>query len=375
VKPQNLLFDADGRLVVADLGIARAAYEDSLTASGELLGTASYISPEQAMGEPATPASDRYSLAIVAYELLTGSRPFGGASFAEQALQQVESEPDAPSMRVPGLPRAVDDVLLKGLAKDPGARWGSASELAMALAQAMEGETWESPVTARATAPDPPATPPAQSSTRAAPLIDPDRRWPREMPVSRSRRLRIPLVAIAAALALALVAGAALLATGEDGDGGGGRGEGERATKERGGTDRQANGKSSKGSARERSAPTRTAPSTPAPRAPAAPSVQSPATPATSGSQSAAALNDQGYGLMQSGRYQEAIPVLQRAVAKFAEDSSDLTYAYALYNLGRSLRLAGRPAEAVPLLERRLRFPNQRGVVRRELAAARAAAG
>ena len=78
---------------------------------------------------------------------------------------------------------------------------------------------------------------------------------------------------------------------------------------------------------------------------------------------------------MSAGRYEEAIPVLQRAVAAFPEGSNDLTLAYALYNLGRSLRLAGRPDEAIPILERRLRFNNQRGAVKKELAAARRAAG
>jgi serine/threonine-protein kinase len=76
---------------------------------------------------------------------------------------------------------------------------------------------------------------------------------------------------------------------------------------------------------------------------------------------------------MNQGRYDQAIPFLRRAVAAYPTGSTDLTYAYALYNLGRSLRLAGRPAEAIPYLERRLRIDNQRGVVRRELAAARAA--
>src|SRR5687768_1458399 len=72
VKPRNLLFDDRGRLVVADFGIARAAFEEALTVSGELLGTAAYISPEQALGQPATPASDRYAFAVVAFEALTG---------------------------------------------------------------------------------------------------------------------------------------------------------------------------------------------------------------------------------------------------------------------------------------------------------------
>ena len=78
---------------------------------------------------------------------------------------------------------------------------------------------------------------------------------------------------------------------------------------------------------------------------------------------------------MRAGRYQQAIPLLRRAVASFPQGSTDLTYAYALYNLGRSLRLAGRPQEAIPLLERRLRFENQRDVVARELAASRRALG
>jgi serine/threonine-protein kinase len=112
--------------------------------------------------------------------------------------------------------------------------------------------------------------------------------------------------------------------------------------------------------------PARTAPSNPAPSPPA---------PQQTAAAAPAALNEQGYALMNKGRYDEAIPLLQRAVAAFPQDSSDLTLAYALYNLGRSLRLAGRPAEAIPYLERRLAFDNQRAVVRRELAAARAAAG
>src|SRR5690348_9216037 len=72
VKPANMLLDEHGRLAIADFGIARLAWEEQLTATGQVLGTAAYISPEQAMGEPATAASDRYALAIVAFELLTG---------------------------------------------------------------------------------------------------------------------------------------------------------------------------------------------------------------------------------------------------------------------------------------------------------------
>ena len=76
VKPANMLLDDRDRLALGDFGIARLATEDQLTLTGQVLGTAAYISPEQAMGEPASDASDRYSLAVVAYELLTGARPF-----------------------------------------------------------------------------------------------------------------------------------------------------------------------------------------------------------------------------------------------------------------------------------------------------------
>jgi eukaryotic-like serine/threonine-protein kinase len=372
VKPQNLLFDSDGRLVVADLGIARAAYEDSLTASGELLGTASYIAPEQAMGEPATPASDRYSLAIVAYELLTGGRPFGGTSFAEQALAQVESRPDPPSARAPGLSPGVDAVLLKGLAKDPGERWESAEAFAEALDDALHG-TVQAPAPAAAPAPTAPAAtpalppPPPVTAERPRPLIDPERRWPREGQVTTTRRFRIRLAAVLAGIAaLALIGGGAALLATRDGGEGEGRGAGAGKRADRAGRAEPAPKKKATPTPKRRKAQ---APQAAAPPAPATPA------PQPTASASPAALNDQGFALMRAGNYAEAIPVLQRAVAAFPAGSTDLTYAYALYNLGRSLRLAGRPAEAIPLLERRLRFQNQRDVVARELAAARAAAG
>ena len=136
VKPGNLLFDDRGRLVIADFGIARAAYEKPLTRSGELLGTAAYISPEQARGEPGSAASDRYSLALVAYELLTGARPFGGGGFVEQARRHLEEDPEPPSRRVPSLSPLVDAVVLRGLAKDPGERWPSATAFVTAIASA-----------------------------------------------------------------------------------------------------------------------------------------------------------------------------------------------------------------------------------------------
>jgi eukaryotic-like serine/threonine-protein kinase len=99
-----------------------------------------------------------------------------------------------------------------------------------------------------------------------------------------------------------------------------------------------------------------------------------PEEPAANPQASGAELNDQGFALIQAGRYDEAIPILQRAVEELAP-IGDLTYAYALFNLGNALRLAGRPEEAIPILEQRLEIPNQTEVVQRELAAALAAVG
>ncbi len=86
-------------------------------------------------------------------------------------------------------------------------------------------------------------------------------------------------------------------------------------------------------------------------------------------------LDQEGFELIQAGRHEEAVPVLEEAVRAFPADTDDLNYAYALFNLGNALRLSGRPEEAIPVLERRLEIPNQTDVVSRELAAARSAAG
>ena len=138
IKPGNLLLDGNERLAVADFGIARLAWEDQLTATGQVLGTAAYLSPEQAMGEAATAASDRYAFAVVAYELLTGARPFEAEHFAAQARAHVEDPPPPASERAPELSRAVDAVLERGLAKDPGDRWTTSEEFVDALERTLE---------------------------------------------------------------------------------------------------------------------------------------------------------------------------------------------------------------------------------------------
>jgi tetratricopeptide (TPR) repeat protein len=134
IKPANLLLDGAGNVHVADFGIASAAGLDSLTLTGTVLGTAGYLSPEQARGEQAGPASDSYALAVVAYELLSGERPFANESPTAEAIAHA----NAPVPPIPGLPREVTAVFQRALAKDPAARYPSATEFVAALRSAVE---------------------------------------------------------------------------------------------------------------------------------------------------------------------------------------------------------------------------------------------
>ena len=120
VKPANLLFDASDRLQVVDFGIARLM-DDTLgmTAPGTILGTAGYLAPEQASGRETTAASDRYALAVVAYELLTGVRPFERTSETAEAAAHIHEPVPPASERGAGLPATVDAVFAKALAKSP----------------------------------------------------------------------------------------------------------------------------------------------------------------------------------------------------------------------------------------------------------------
>jgi predicted Ser/Thr protein kinase len=174
VKPGNLLLGQDGDVRVADFGIASAAGLHSLTLTGTVLGTAGYLSPEQARGDRATPASDRYALAVVAYELLTGRRPFESESPTAEAAAHVQAE-------VPSISPQLDPVFRRALAKDPRDRFETASLFAGALREALEG---------------------GAATTRVLPA---------------ERRSILPLVA--AVVAAALLAGAGLAALFTSGDG------------------------------------------------------------------------------------------------------------------------------------------------------------
>ena len=132
LKPQNVLIDGEGRARVADFGIARAGASE-ITQTGSVLGTAQYLSPEQAQGLPVTPASDLYSVGVMLYEALTGQVPFEGDSAVTVALKQVSERPRPPSELNPEVPRALDVVVLRALAKDPANRFASADEFLHAL--------------------------------------------------------------------------------------------------------------------------------------------------------------------------------------------------------------------------------------------------
>ena len=132
LKPQNVLVDGEGRARVADFGIARAGASE-ITQTGSVLGTAQYLSPEQAQGLPVTAASDLYSIGAMLYEALTGRVPFDADTPVAVALKQVSAQPRPPSQLNPKVTPALDAVVLKALAKDPANRFASAEHFLRAL--------------------------------------------------------------------------------------------------------------------------------------------------------------------------------------------------------------------------------------------------
>ncbi|WP_156027590.1 Stk1 family PASTA domain-containing Ser/Thr kinase [Candidatus Solirubrobacter pratensis] len=135
IKPQNVLIDAEGAVKVADFGIAHAGASD-MTETGAIVGTVQYISPEQAQGKPVSPRSDLYSVGVVLYELLTGQVPFDGEAPVSIALKQVSQPPVPPSQLEPGIPPALEHVVLRALEKDPARRFADADEFIAALERA-----------------------------------------------------------------------------------------------------------------------------------------------------------------------------------------------------------------------------------------------
>jgi serine/threonine-protein kinase len=187
LKPANILFDSEGRAKIADFGIARMGGTGTLTEAGTVLGTASYISPEQAAGLPAGPESDVYSLGVILFRMLTGRLPFESTNAMELVRMHRDDPPPAVADVRPDAPAALAALVAAALAKDPAAR---PAEGAAMLAALGGDETVATQVL-------PPSAPSA---------------------FSRRRRL-VPLLAVAAVLALAGTALAVALTRGGNGDG------------------------------------------------------------------------------------------------------------------------------------------------------------
>jgi eukaryotic-like serine/threonine-protein kinase len=156
IKPANVLISGRGQVKVGDLGIARLAEGSTDGGTATIVGTPRYMAPEQASGQPVTPATDVYSAGIVLYEMLAGRPPFGGESAVEIALQHVQMQPP---LLPRGTPRLLVQVIERALAKDPADRYQSAAAMADALAEA-RARTGEA------------ATPEATRATDALPSAD-----------------------------------------------------------------------------------------------------------------------------------------------------------------------------------------------------------
>jgi serine/threonine protein kinase len=300
VKPANLLLDREDSIHVSDLGIASTAGYDTLTLPGTILGTAGYLSPEQARGEPATPASDRYALGVVAFELLTGRRPFEADTATTEAFAHVNAPVPSAERLAPDLPEGVDTVLTRALAKNPKDRPRTCAELVADLRAAFRDD----PSPALVASPTP----------------------TRRMVVHKPRRMSYKSFALGAAvLLLGGLALAGLLGVVRD------------------------EGGSSQAGTRDRTGTSTTVESTPE-------------TTAEPPREDGAELNDRGFKLMQAGDYRSALPLFERAVADL-RGSGRKVEAWASYNLAFTRFALGRCAGVIPLLDRSEAIQGERGAI------------
>ncbi|HEU5491422.1 MAG TPA: protein kinase, partial [Gaiellaceae bacterium] len=305
VKPANLLLDRDDNVHVSDFGIASTTGDDTLTAPGTVLGTAGYLAPEQARGEPATAASDRYALGVVAFELLTGRRPFAGDTPTTEAFAHIHADVPSATALDPTLPARVDEVFRHALAKDPEDRPATAQELVARLRESLAGDEMPAPT-----------------------LVLPEA--PAARVVHRSHRR--PAAAAAAVVATVILAvgfvAAAILTSGDDG-----KPRAAREPQSRGGTSSQTS-------------TTETTTS------------EQPTTDVADG----LALHADGYALSQAGDYEAALPLLRAAVIAL-NGSGLIDEAYASYNLAFARFATGRCDGVTALLDRSERIQGERSQI------------
>jgi eukaryotic-like serine/threonine-protein kinase len=208
VKPGNVMITPDGAVKVMDFGIARAVSDSAatMTSTAAVIGTAQYLSPEQARGEGVDARSDVYSLGCLLYELVTGAPPFTGDSPVSVAYQHVREDPRLPSSINPAIPPELDAIVMKAMAKNPANRYQSAADMRSDLLRAVAGQRVE-------------ATPVMGDAEKTAIIGAPpggygsydDDRWDEDDELAERRRRR-RIIAIVAVVALLLLAGAIALA-------------------------------------------------------------------------------------------------------------------------------------------------------------------
>ena len=218
LKPHNVILDEEGRARVTDFGIARAGASD-MTLTGSIMGTAQYLSPEQAQGHAVTASSDLYSIGVILYELLTGVVPFEGETAVAIAFKQVSSEPRPPSELNPVLPASLDAVVLRALAKDSSQRYADAEEFIAVLqherqALALYSPSSATPVAAGARTADPPAQGHGGDHVGAPALLLPPAAYGEddEGPPGAGRRRRWPWILLATLVAAGVAVAVLLLA-------------------------------------------------------------------------------------------------------------------------------------------------------------------
>jgi serine/threonine-protein kinase len=337
VKPANLMLGADGDVRVTDFGIARIAGDVSLTSVGTILGTSGYMSPEQAVGGRATAASDRYGLAVVAFELLCGRRPYLAETFAAEAAAHATAPIPAATSFDRSLPPAIDAVLARGLAKDPAERYRSCAELVANLKAAFAESAGTTVRMVGAAAP------------AAATVVGP----PRTRHASRRTGRAIAIAAVLGALALLGVALAAGVGGGSDAL--------PPTTVVRTATvagETQVRTVTVEAEpVKERGPKTNPGPATTNPGPVTTPRPVT--TPSTSGS----ALNDQGFRLLKAGNAAAALPILEQAVAAL-RGSGSITEAYALYNLALARFSTGDCTDVKQMLENSRRIQGARSEIK-----------